>query len=417
MMQKRLLSLMLITIAVLGIGLILTQRQQPIVQGSNETGPLVNGLANGLNEVNSLRITKGGDELVAELSRQESGWVLSNRHNYPADFDKVREYLIKLSEAKIRESKTSKAENYARLGVEDLAAAEAKGLGVELGGLKDPVKLIVGIAATGNSPGTFVRRVGEDASYLVSGDVIPEKEGNNWLARQVLDLPSAEVLSVVVTAPDKSVLKVEKPDATAFNYSVLNIPKGRELNTESEGNLVAGGLGSVTLEDVLPASEASPDAATTWTASYLAYDGLAIDASIWGSTDKTWATFAARVDEAQLDAWVAQEKAKADAARATALAEAAAKAAATPEPAVAADSSAPASPEAAAAATDSVAATTEAAVIPDEFDAEKARADKQAALEQRVTELNARVSPWAYGIPTWKAANIRKKMTDMLKAK
>lgn len=422
MMQKRLLSLLLITVAVLGIGLILTQRQQPIVEGVTESGPLVPGLSTELNEVKTVRISTAGNTVIAELTRQEDGWVVSNRHDYPADFDKIREYLIKLSEAKLREAKTSKPENYTRLGVEDLAAADAKGLGVELIGQKSPAKLIIGIASGGGSPGTFVRRADEAVSYLVSGDVIPDKEGANWLARAVLDLPSSEIYSVAVTAPDKSKLNIEKPDSGEFNYSVLNLPKGRKLSSESAANIVAGALSSVTLEDALPAAEANPDAASTWTAQYLTYDGLAVDVTAWDHEQKTWATFVARVDEAQLDAWVAKEKTKADAERATAEAEAAAKAKA----AAAATAATEAITEGDAKPTDdagsdvadtSVTADTAAPAIPAEFDADKAKADKQAELDKRVAEINDKTSPWAYAIPSWKAANIKKKTEDLLQPK
>lgn len=408
MMQKRLLSLLLITVAVLGIGLILTQRQQPVVQNEAQTGPLVPGLAEALNDVNLIRITRAGDELVAELKRGDSGWTVANRHDYPADMGKVREYLIKLSEAKVREAKTSKPENYARLGVEDLATEGAKGLGVEIGGLKAPVKLIVGISAGGGSPGTFIRRQGEAESYLVSGDVIPEREGPNWLAREILSLPSSEVRAVTVTAPDKAQLKIEKPDPAQPNYSVLGIPKGRELTSESIGNLTAAVLDGLTLEDLQPAADAAADAGATWSASYAGYDGQVVDLKLWEKDGKHWASFVARIDEAALDAWIAAEKAKADAARETAQAQAAAKAADDAKPAADA-ATAPAEPV--------VAAADNAAAIPEPFDAEKARADKLAELEKRVAELNARTSPWVYAIPNWKAANIRKKMDDLLKPK
>lgn len=89
MMQKRLLSLLLITVAVLGIGLILSQRQQPVSSdGRAESGPLVPALSSALNDISSVRIRKAKDELVAELSRTESGWVVANRHNYPADISR-----------------------------------------------------------------------------------------------------------------------------------------------------------------------------------------------------------------------------------------------------------------------------------------------------------------------------------------
>lgn len=409
MMQKRLLSLLLITVAVLGIGLILSQRQQPVSSdGRAESGPLVPALASALNDVSSLRIVKAKDELVAELTRTESGWVVSNRHNYPADIGKVRAYLIKLSEAKLREAKTSKPENYARIGVEDVSAEGATGVAVELGGLKEPVRLIVGMASGGGSPGTFVRRAGEAESWLVSGDVIPDKEGPNWLAREVLDVPSADIHAVTVTAPDKSVLKIDKADPAAFNYAVQGVPKGRALSSESAANAIAGVLSSVTLEDALPAAEATPDAASTWQATFVGYDGLVVDLTLWDQDTRSWAKFAARLDEARLDAWVAAEKTKADAARAQA--EAAAASAAKPaDEAKPGEGDQPADP--------AVADAAAAPAIPEPFDADKAKADKRAALDKRIAEINAKTSPWVYAIPTWKTANVKKKMEDLLAPK
>lgn len=409
MMQKRLLSLLLITVAVLGIGLILTQRQQPTGEGRSESGPLVPGLAAALNDISSIRISKAKGELVAELTRSDSGWSVANRSNYPADLAKVREYLIKLSESKVRETKTSKPENYARLGVEDIAGESATGVSVELGGLKEPVKLIVGVSAGGGTPGTFVRRDGEAASYLVSGDVIPDKEGQNWLAPEIIDIASDQVHTVAVTGPDKSVLKLSKSDPVAFNYVVEGLPKGRTLSSESAGNQTAALLSGLTLEDVLPADQATPDPASTWSATYVTYDGYVIDATLWESAGKSWMKFATRIDEAQLDTWVAAEKTKADAARTAAEAAAAAKAATDA-----------AKPEADADAADTppiIAAADPAAAIPAPFDADKAKADKRAELDKRMSEFNAKSAPWVYAIPTWKAANLKKKVDDLLAPK
>lgn len=405
MMRNRLISLILMTIAVLGVGMFLTQRQQPDAGGGAAPGALVAGLADTINEVSSLKITGPKANLIAELAKQDQGWVVVNRNNYPADLTKVREYLIKLADSNIREVKTSKPENYARLGVEDLSIETATGLGVELGGLKAPVKLIVGISAGTGTPGTFVRRDGEAQSLLVSGDLVPERESGNWMHKEIVDLPSSQVLSVTVTAPDKSVLKIEKPDPNAFNYTVLNIPKGRQLSSDSAGNLVAGSLASLALEDASPTAQAQVDAANQWSASYLGVDGFAVDVTLWGDTETAWARFNARVDDTQLDQWVTVEQLKANAARAEAQATAA--------PADAA--SKPADPAATAAA--APAAATAATDTPPAFDPVKAKADKRADLERRVAELNQRTQAWTYKIPAWKAANIKKKTEDLLQPK
>ena len=398
MAKNRLTVLVPVTVAVLAAGLWISQGQQ----GSDSVGssaPLVPDLAARINEVNSLKISGAGGAVIAELARSETGWTVANRQNYPADVGKVREYLLALSEAKVREEKTRKPENYSRLGVEDITAAEAKGQLVELGGLAQPVGLIVGISAGSGTPGTFVRRAGEEQALLASGQLVPDKEGGNWLVKQIIDLPSDEVRSVSVTAPDASVVRIEKGDPSAFNYSVLDIPKGRKLASESGGNLIGGGLASLNLEDVAAAAEREPDAAGSWTATYTTYAGMVVEATWWDVDGKVWSRYAARLDEERLAAWVDAEKAKADAERATAEAEAKAKADA-----------------ASAEGKDGEATDVTADALPEAFDADKALADKRAELENVIAEINSRTSGWSYAIPTWKAANIRKKMVDLLEA-
>lgn len=400
MAKNRLVFLVPVTAAVLAAGLWMSQGQQGS-SGAAGSAPLVADLATRINDVSSLKISGAGGALIAELARGESGWTVANRQNYPADVGKVREYLLALSESKVREEKTRKPENYARLGVEDPAKAEATGQLVEIGGLSQPVGLIVGISAGTGAPGTFVRRVGEEQALLASGQLVPDKEGGNWLVKTILDLPSDEIRSATVTAPDASVVRIEKADPAAFNYTVLDIPKGRKLASESGGNLIGGALASLDLEDVAPAAEREPDPAGTWQAVFTTHAGMVVEATLWDVDGKVWSRYSARLDEERLGAWVAAEKAKADAARATAEAEAKAKA------------------EAAKTEGDSAggeAATADADALPAPFDADRALADKRAELEKAIAEINTRTSGWSYAIPTWKAANIRKKMVDLLEA-
>lgn len=398
MAKNRLLVLVPVTIAVLAAGLWISQGQQG-TGGASSSAPLVPDLAARINEVNSLKISGAGGIVIAELARGEAGWTVANRQNYPADVAKVREYLLALSESKVREEKTRKPENYARLGVVDPAKPEATGQLVEIGGLPQPVGLIVGISAGTGAPGTFVRRVGEEQALLASGQLVPDKEGGNWLVKQIIDLPSDQVRSVAVTAPDGSVVRIEKTDPAAFNYTVLDIPKGRKLVSESSGNLIGGALASLNLEDVAPASEREPDPAGTWKAVYTTHPGLVVEVTLWDVDGKVWSRYAARLDEERLAAWVDAEKAKADAARATAEAEAKAKAEAT-----------------SAEGKEGESAEVTADALPEPFDAAQALADKRAELDKAIAEINSRTAGWSYAIPTWKAANIRKKMVDLLEA-
>lgn len=384
MMQKRLISLLLITAAVLGIGLYLSRGQQ--AQESGVSGKLIEGLDQQLNDVTAIRITGAGGAVIAELAKAGDRWTVAAKDGYTADVAKIREFLIKLGNAQLREEKTSKKENYARLGVEDLSAADAKGMGVELLGLKSPVKLIVGIAGpSGDS--TFVRRDGEEKSFLVSGSIIPDKEPSNWLAKSIVDVASDRVRHASIADPEGKVLKIEKTDPSAFNFAVLDVPKGRQLSSESAGNQIGGALSSVNLEDVAKADAQKPEGDKFWRTSFATHDGLVVDVELWDVADKTWSRWSARVDEAQLDAWVASEKAKADAAAAA--------------PAAPAEGEKPEDKPA-----DKPA-----------FDAVKARSDKLAEIQKQVSDLNTLTSGWSFQLPSWKAANFKKTMEDLLQPK
>ena len=60
------------------------------------------------------------------LVRWGDRWVVAEKGNYPADGGKVRQALAGLAELRYVEPKTSKAELYPRLEVEDVSQKDAK---------------------------------------------------------------------------------------------------------------------------------------------------------------------------------------------------------------------------------------------------------------------------------------------------
>src|SRR5688500_14284539 len=139
------------------------------------SGAAVPGLDAAVNEAKQVRIVGAGEKPIATLARGDDGWTGVEK-GYPADLSKVRELLLKLSDAKLVEPKTSVAESYAKLGVEDVKSADAKGVRLEIDGLKAPARLIVGNYNGRSGDGTFVRREGEAQSWLASGNLAVDKE-------------------------------------------------------------------------------------------------------------------------------------------------------------------------------------------------------------------------------------------------
>jgi hypothetical protein len=198
---------------------------------------LLPSLAAELDTVTSLSVRKGGATPAVTVQKQGEQWTVSERAHYPADVAKVHKLLLALSDAKIREEKTSDPANYATLGVEDPSQAGATGAQIELTAKDGKHGVIVG-KVTGQ--GNFVRRAGEKPSYSVEPAISFEAEPRYWIDTRLLDVPADKIQSVEfkpATGPAYSVHRVPvaeaKPAAAlaaapaASTFALEGAPSGR----------------------------------------------------------------------------------------------------------------------------------------------------------------------------------------------
>jgi hypothetical protein len=258
------------------------------------------GLKAQLNEVSGILVRGPGNQLVVTLRRSDERWIVAER-NYPADVGMIRANLLALAEARIVEEKTSTPELYDRLGVEDIALATARGLQLEISGMPTPVRLIIGEAAGGSGDMSYVRRAGEAQSWLVSGRFTPGKTTGEWLDRQLLDIPAARIQAVSIVQPGIPTLRLTKSARGEADFSVADIPAGRELSYPGVGNSLGGLLSGLQLDDVHGREALGADPGKPVVARFACFDGLIIEASAWRTQDGTRLSFLASVDEAQAE--------------------------------------------------------------------------------------------------------------------
>lgn len=357
------------------------------LDSNNSEQALLPDLAAQIPQLTGLLIRGAGNTLQVELKKEGEQWVVANKSGYPADVAAIRSYLAKLTEAQVREVKTSSPDKYGQLGVEDLSDADAQGVGVELSGLPKPVALIAGTLSTTGGSGTYVRLQDVPETYLASGVLRPEVGLASWANAEVVNIGGARVQSVKITDPTGVSLSTSKANAAEANFAVADVPKGRELTSEFAGNALSTTIDNLRLEDVAKATEASPGR-EGWTAQYSTFDGVVVDVTHWRAAEKDWLHLSASVDENTLNAWIALELAKAQAERAATEANSAAEGNAE------GDKPAPAP-----------------------FDEAAFVAEKRQQILSEVESINSRVATWDYAIANWKAENIRKRIADLLKPK
>lgn len=299
MSRQRFIALMVAAlVAICGALYLSTQRNLP----RDPHGlPLLPSLAGEMNTVNSLSVRKGGAKPTVTVHKQVERWTVAERAEYPADLPKLRKLLLALSDAKIREEKTSNPENYAIIGVDDPAQPGATGAQIELTAQDGKHDLIVGKAA---GEGNFVRRAGEKTSYIVEPGISVEAEPRYWIDTHLLDIAADKIQSVdtkPATGAAYSVHRVAasepKPiDAksgsssatapTASKFVLEGVPSGRQAADPQTLAPSPTMLGNLAAEDVAAAGDIDFSKPSTVTVTLADGGVITLTGAVIG--DKRW---------------------------------------------------------------------------------------------------------------------------------
>lgn len=207
------------------------------------------GLNQQINDVEQIRLQVGGTGPTVTLDRDSNGWTVSEKHGYAADAGAIRKLLLKLSEARVIEPKTTNPKLYARLGVEDVSTDSGSGVLLEVDGPAASPRLIIGKVETLAGRGTYVRRQGESESYLINEELRPGRSPERWLEQSLLDVPPELLSTVTIRHVDGEEVRLVGIDG---QLALLRIPEGRELSSPSATSPIGRGLENLTLEDVMP---------------------------------------------------------------------------------------------------------------------------------------------------------------------
>ena len=235
-----------------------------------------------------LTTNAGSVTLLREVADR---WVTLERFGHAVDAAKVRELIVTLADMRLIEAKTSQPERYPRLELEDPGSegANSRLLRLETADGSLLAEMIIGKQrprATGTqASGTYLRRPGEDQSWLASGGLGLDQNVVDWLDDQIVDLDGARLRRIEVRPVDGEAYAIERA-APGGPLALAGLAAG-ETATEASLDRLANALSSLRLEDVRPRADlAWPEAHPT--ATFTTFDGLeltvelaTIDATNW----------------------------------------------------------------------------------------------------------------------------------------
>lgn len=282
---------------------------RPSASGLAATQPAFPNLAPALQH--AARITIQHQGKTTALERHGDVWGVAEDSGYPAQPGKVHDLLAGLAELRLTERRTADPAQFGRLGVEDPDKANADSTMVSVSDAqgKPIAALIIGHSRSRGQAELpdqiFVRRPGEQQSWLAEGRLQTDNDALMWLDRDIVNIDHTKVAAVSATRAGKQVDLVRDGDKLVMKQPAEH----PELDQAKLGD-VARALEFLSFIRVQPA--AKMPGTELGHGEFTTTDGLKLTVTANKSGNEVWAHFAAAGDGAAKDRAAQLDKKLAD---------------------------------------------------------------------------------------------------------
>ncbi|WP_438970321.1 DUF4340 domain-containing protein [Methylophaga sp.] len=299
-MTKKLNSLSILLIVTVVMVLLMLVTIYRAEDNNDDFGLLFPDLYEQLSQVNQIQFSSSEDQF--SLQREGEDWYIKEHFNYPANFDEVKRMLIDMSEAKIVERKTDNPEQYQVLGVEGAEPETPGGESLKItlsDGDEDIAGLVLGdirdVTQQAGPKQFYVRRAGEEQSWLAQGYLQISPVMLNWIQGEIINLARERIAKVEIIQPNgnKAVL-VNLGEKDKFGTPEQG--KKTTFKYEQLGYDIAGSLHQMRMEDVKPVKQFSRGESEVVTAKFTTFDGLVVTSETSFIDGFYYATFDAEFD-------------------------------------------------------------------------------------------------------------------------
>ena len=280
-MNARILGVLLVLLAALGGGALLVQ-QQSGSQKPADAAMLGQPLLKGLQAAQIASVVVRQPQGTITLVRKDAGWSIAERDGFPADFDKVRDFVVKAIALKIGQAEPIGEKDRARLNLDasgtqiEFLAADGKPLARLTAGRKyfkaepeNPEKAL--------GDGRYVALPGEEKRVYVVSDPLAQASirSADWISRA--GIGADKVKSLEVRFPDAAAgaaWKIERSGDNA-DWKLAGARADEKLEI-SRANAAAYTFGQIEIADVAPKGLKPEDAglAQPTTVGVTTFDGL-----------------------------------------------------------------------------------------------------------------------------------------------
>ncbi len=288
MKARSFLVLSALTVAMVVAAAIAVMREQPTQSVIGAGEKVFPRLAQQLDRIAAIVAEDAHGAITLEQTAQ--GWAIRERGDYPASFETVKATVLGLLDLQKSEAKTTRPENFARLGVEALdQKGESRKITLLDADGKPLASVIVGrpVFDLGGEGSAYIRIPDSDQVWLAHGAVNFGTEARDWIDRRIVDVLPAEIRQDHVVRPDGSALTIDRRSATEGPWQLLELPKGARLKRPEILDSMASAIATAEAEDVMPSAQA-PGGGKPARLELATFDGLRLSGTIVEADGERW---------------------------------------------------------------------------------------------------------------------------------
>lgn len=254
----------------------------------------------------------GGEFTIAR--GKDGAWTIPAKHGYPVRFGTIKKAVVGVAGLAPLEAQTANPSLHGRLGL-GLPGEEGEGVVVSFrdAGGRRLAAVVVGrerFSGTETRPGRhFVRKEGENRSWLAEGRLEASDRAARWLDPELPRLDRREVRAVHTEKADGEVIDMARDTPERLHFRMdgavtvsgadlatgtLSLPPGTRILRETAVVELVSALEYLTFDDVAPASDV--DLTGGILAEYTNFDGLVVGVRLKRVAGAWWARFHARFE-------------------------------------------------------------------------------------------------------------------------
>ena len=238
-MNQKVVLILVIIIAVMGAIALFVAKDEPAANGPVALFPGIN-----IAELDQIEMKSRGNTVT--LALEDTQWRVQEKAGYPADTSDLSELVSQLGKAKLQEKKTSRPENFVRLGVDDIEQADSEAILVTLTVGDEQYDVLVGDTSSARR-GSYIRKPGDDQVWLIDKSLVIDKESSDWVEPVIIDVEAEDVSDVKFLTSGNELTFLRGEDG---EFSFQELPADRTLKYPTIINEPARALVKVRLEDV-----------------------------------------------------------------------------------------------------------------------------------------------------------------------